>query len=270
MYDSQKSNNTKENLLGKMKIEEAGVIQQKCLEKMRKGGLKPMERMDCFADFETTIPSIELVKEFYDVWAVDYDEDMSVVGYKNPTDVAEVLSTLVAPDERKDLKILDLGAGTGVGGAKLVEAGFTNIDATDGSSGMLEEARKLGVYGNVLQPEVLVKGQRMLTVQPETYDVITSSGSFYPFHLQGHHLKCFLDDVKTEGLLVISACPNSDKDIGLRPVIDELVKDAVIEVVKEIYVPDWYREDDGTVWVLKKLKRLYPSAFMIRLEDRRL
>ena len=237
-----------------MKVQEAVQIQKKCLDRMKKGGLDPVERMDCFDEFEKTLPSIELVKEFYDVWAPDYDQDMSVAGYKNPVDVAEELSKLAAD---KSLKILDIGAGTGAGGARLVEAGFTHVDASDGSPGMLQEAKKLGVYEKILPPEVLVKDQTMLSVPPETYDVITSSGSFYPFHLLGHHLKCFLDCVKTGGLVVISACPHDDKDIGLKPVIQELVNQGILEVLDEQYVAKWYRADDGTIWALKKVKRLH-------------
>lgn len=247
-----------------MNIEEAKAIQQKCLDKMRKGGLQPIERMDCFDEFETTIPNQELINEFYNVWAADYDEDMAVAEYNNPTDVAQVLAKLVDAgkleithngNKKEDFKILDLGAGTGVGGAKLVELGFTNVDATDGSAGMLEMAKKRGVYRTVLSPEILVQGQKMTTVPPESYDVITSSGSFYPFHLKGPHLKCFLDCVKTGGLIVISTCPHSDENIGLRPVIQDLAKDGFIEIIEEVYVPKWYRKDDGTVWALKKLKR---------------
>lgn len=238
-----------------MKVEQAKVLQQECLARMRKGGLTPTERMDCFDEFETTLPSIELVKEFYDVWAPNYDEDMVVAGYKNPVDVASELAKLVPNiQQRNELRVLDVGAGTGTGGARLKEAGFTNLDATDGSPGMLAEASKLGVYNKILPSEVLVTGQKMRTIAPETYDVITSSGSFYPFHLLGTHLKCFLDCVKTGGLVVISACPHDDKDIGLKPVIEELKKDGIVEVIEEVYVPKWYRADDGTVWALKKLK----------------
>ena len=234
-------------------------IQQTCMEKMKKGGLTPLERMDCFADFETTVPSPDLVRQFYDIWAKDYDEDMSVVEYKNTIDVAQVLAKLVPDTEtRRTLKILDLGAGTGVGGLQLVELGFENLDATDASPGMLQEATKRGCYKNILPAELLIIGQRMTTVEPETYDVVASSGSFYPFHLQGPHLKCFVDVVKPGGLLVISSCPHNDKDIGLRPVIHELVQNGIVAIEDEVYVPKWYRNDDGTVWVLKKVKRLFP------------
>lgn len=228
--------------------------QQDCLARMRKGGMTPRERMDCFSEFEKTIPSGKLVEEFYDIWAPDYNEDMIVAKYENPVDVCELLSKMIPEGERSQYKILDLGAGTGTGGVKLVEAGFTNVDATDGSSGMLELAKKLAVYTNVLPAEMLVFGKKMTTIAPDTYDIIVSSGSFYPFHLQGPHVKCFLDCVKTGGLIVISACPHNDKDIGLKPVIKELADDGFIEVLHEVYVPKWYQDDDGTVWGLKKLK----------------
>jgi predicted TPR repeat methyltransferase len=237
-----------------MDVQTAKEIQANCLERMKKGGMKPIERMDCFAEFETTVPSDELVKAFYDVWATDYDTDMAAVEYKNPVDVAIELEKLF-PDI-KGIKILDVGAGTGVGGKKLAELGFNNVDATDGSPQMLEIAKKLGVYKNVLPAEVLVKGQRMLTVPVESYDAIVSSGSFYPFHLQGHHLTCFLDCVRTGGVLVLSSCPHSDNGVGLKPMVAQLEADGVIKIIQETYIPKWYCDDDGTVFVLEKLRPL--------------
>jgi predicted TPR repeat methyltransferase len=240
-----------------MLVETAHKIQDSCLEEMRKGGMSPNQRMDCFAKFETSYPDVELVKEFYDVWAKNYDTDMVVADYHNTADVANELEK--ALPHSKKVRILDIGAGTGLSGIKIYEKGYTNIDAHDGSPGMLELAKKLGVYRQVLPAEVLVKGQTMRTVKAETYDVIVSAGCFYPFHLQGYHLKCFLDCVKTNGLLVVSSCPNNDVNVGLKPVIVELANAGVIEVMKENYLKEWFREDDGTIYVLKKLKRLYPE-----------
>jgi SAM-dependent methyltransferase len=156
----------------------------------------------------------------------------------------------------RDIKILDVGAGTGTGGKKLAKLGFKNIDATDGSPEMLEIAKKLVVYENILPAEVLVKGQRMLTVASETYDVIASSGSFYPFHLHGHHLACFVDCAKTGGVLVLSSCPYDDKNVGLKPVVAQLETDGIIKIIQETYVPKWFRNDDGTVFILEKLRPL--------------
>jgi hypothetical protein len=52
--------------------------------------------MDCFAEFEAMVPSVELVKDFYDMWAADYDTDMAVAEYNNPVDVAVELEKLFA------------------------------------------------------------------------------------------------------------------------------------------------------------------------------
>jgi predicted TPR repeat methyltransferase len=237
-----------------MDVATAKRTQQECFEQMRKGGMKPIERMDCFKKFETSNPDIELVKQFYDMWGAEYDIDMVVAEYKNTVDVASETEKFFP--NNKDIKILDVGAGTGLGGKDLAACGFTNIDATDGSSGMLEEAKKLDVYKNILPAEVLVKGQKMLSVAPGTYDVIASSGSFYPCHLQGYHLPCFLDCVKTGGLLIISSCPHNDEGVNLRPVLAQLEADGIIKIVKETYVPKWFRDDDGDVFVLEKLNPL--------------
>eukprot|EP00927_Polykrikos_kofoidii_P078534 TRINITY_DN75348_c0_g1_i1.p1 TRINITY_DN75348_c0_g1~~TRINITY_DN75348_c0_g1_i1.p1 ORF type:complete len:242 (-),score=58.51 TRINITY_DN75348_c0_g1_i1:381-1106(-) len=233
-----------------MDADEAARVQATCLERMKNGGMTPEERLACFADFEATAPTAELVRHFYDVWALDYDTDMDVAGYRNPIDVSTAMEELF-PDV-KSIKILDLGAGTGEGGKKLAAAGFTNIDAMDGSPAMLKEAEKLGVY-KALFPELLLSGQKLETV-PSDYDAIVSSGSFYPGHLQGHHLECFLPNVKAGGKLVLSACPYSDKDVNLRPVLKDLEAAGVIKILKETYVPKWFQRDDGTVWVLEKLQ----------------
>jgi cyclopropane fatty-acyl-phospholipid synthase-like methyltransferase len=238
-----------------MDPETAHEIQKECLGQMKKGGLAPIERMDCFDKFETTNPNAELVKDSYYVWASNYDSDMKVADYHNPVDVANELAKLF-PDDKETT--IDIGAGTGEGGRLIVEKGFTNIDATDGSPGMLSKAEKLGVYKNILPAEVLIEGQTMKTVEPEMYDMIVSSGSFYPFHLQGEYLKCFFDCVKTGGHLVISSCPHDDTNVGLKPVIKKELEEAgVIEFLKEVFIPSWYHNDAGTLFVLKKLKCIY-------------
>jgi hypothetical protein len=110
-----------------------------------------------------------------------------------------------------------------------------------------------------------VKGQRMLTVPVESY-VIVSSGSFYPFHLQGHHLTCFLDCAKTGGVLIPSSCPHNDKNMGLKPVVAQLEADGVINIIKKTYIPKWFRDDYGTVFIFEKLRPLLSSQSCRMLE----
>ena len=66
---------------------------------------------------------------------------MIAVKYVNPGDVS---AEAAARFQDKNIRVVDVGAGTGKGGQKLKEVGFTNIDAFDGSAGMLEKAKELG------------------------------------------------------------------------------------------------------------------------------
>ena len=62
--------------------------------------------------------------------------------YRSPAAVVEVCSRLLERDSR----ILDAGAGTGLLGVGLAEAGFPTLDALDLSPAMLAEAERKGVY----------------------------------------------------------------------------------------------------------------------------
>lgn len=79
----------------------------------------------------------------YDLWARDYDADVGKADeYRAPIAVAEVATRYLD----KNARILDAGAGTGLSGAALRAAGFGDIVAADVSAGMLEQARRKGVY----------------------------------------------------------------------------------------------------------------------------
>ena len=79
----------------------------------------------------------------YDDWATGYDSDLDAWGYQAPTVATRLLANLVQPDAR----VLDAGCGTGLVGAALVEAGFTDLAGIDVSTASLELARATGSYG---------------------------------------------------------------------------------------------------------------------------
>jgi hypothetical protein len=57
-------------------------------------------------------------------------------------------------------------------------------------------------------------------------------------------------------VLVLSSCPYSDKNVGLKPAVAQLEADGIIKIIKETYIPKWFRDDDGTVFILEKLRPL--------------
>eukprot|EP00933_Yihiella_yeosuensis_P053086 TRINITY_DN5125_c0_g1_i3.p1 TRINITY_DN5125_c0_g1~~TRINITY_DN5125_c0_g1_i3.p1 ORF type:complete len:496 (+),score=106.12 TRINITY_DN5125_c0_g1_i3:97-1584(+) len=233
----------------------AQVIRSRCLEHMRTGGMTPEQRLSCFEMFEDTHPDSKSLEYFYNAWGKDYDKDMEVAHYHNYIEVAKMLDALfhgTSRKKRRQLKILDVGAGTGLCGKVLHELGFDNIDAVDGSAQLLDIARRRGVYKHVY-PEVLVPGEPLVSVPQESYDAVVSAGSFCPDHLQGQHVLSFIDSVKRGGKIVISSSPHSDEGVGLRKMLKKLDEELVIEIKREEYLASGLNQnDDGTLWDLEK------------------
>ncbi len=85
----------------------------------------------------------EELMEGYDAWAEEYDRDVLSFGYKIPAIMTGIIGRYVASNNGT---ILDAGAGTGILGEALIVLGYKNLVGIDLSSGMLEVARKKGVY----------------------------------------------------------------------------------------------------------------------------
>ncbi|WP_227286670.1 methyltransferase domain-containing protein [Boseongicola sp. H5] len=83
------------------------------------------------------------VRAHYNDWAASYDAEVAENGYATPARCAAALKASGLPPEAP---ILDMGCGTGLGGLALRAEGFTKLDGTDLSPGMLAEARARGIY----------------------------------------------------------------------------------------------------------------------------
>ena len=90
----------------------------------------------------------EQLADRYDQWAEDYDSDLKdVFDWRSPELTAEFLAKYVS----RECRILDAGAGTGLVGQALASLGYENLEAMDMSPGMLDQARKKGVYKDLHQ-----------------------------------------------------------------------------------------------------------------------
>jgi predicted TPR repeat methyltransferase len=79
---------------------------------------------------------------YYSAWAATYDDEVARQGYRTPERCAQALARFVP----LDATVLDIGCGTGVSGAALIAAGFTNITGQDVNAEMLLHARRTGNY----------------------------------------------------------------------------------------------------------------------------
>jgi predicted TPR repeat methyltransferase len=87
--------------------------------------------------------SPEDIARTYSEWAETYDAEMASLGYRHPTICLALLCRHVPAGAQP---ILDAGAGTGLIGEWLKIVGFPAAEALDISEGMLEVARRKGVY----------------------------------------------------------------------------------------------------------------------------
>ena len=113
--------------------------------------------------------TLEELRAEYDRIASSYDTELlDGMGYRSPAAVTAVARRLLPSDAR----ILDAGAGTGLLGVALAGAGFTRIDGLDLSPGMLAEAARKNVYGELREGRL---GGRLDYATGE-YDGVVSAG----------------------------------------------------------------------------------------------
>ncbi len=149
------------------------------------------------------------LEERYDEWAKDYDEDLeSDFGYVIPRVAAETFERFVP----KDARALDAGAGTGLVGVELHRLGYTGLDAMDMSRGMLDEARRKGVYGDLHQ---MVMGER-LDLDTDSYDAAICVGVLTLGHAPAHSLDELARIVRPGGYVVFTLRPDIYERDGFR------------------------------------------------------
>ncbi|XP_056414518.1 methyltransferase-like protein 27 isoform X2 [Hyla sarda] len=88
--------------------------------------------------------------QFYDRWSTQYEEDVSILDYKAPHLAALALAS-VCQLNRESKLVLDVACGTGRAAEELQRCGFNLFHGLDGSAGMLEVAKKKGLYQQLKQ-----------------------------------------------------------------------------------------------------------------------
>jgi predicted TPR repeat methyltransferase len=115
-------------------------------------------------------PTQEELRRRYDLWAGKYDADVGQVqDYLAPLATAEVAKAYLA----KEARILDAGAGTGLSGTALKEAGFENLVGLDFSAGMLAVAAKKGTYRETIVADL----GRRTPLADDSFDAVVTVGT---------------------------------------------------------------------------------------------
>jgi SAM-dependent methyltransferase len=186
----------------------------------------PPKKIDNFLKSET-LTNKEHRKEHYKQWAATYDEDLThKAGYIVHHQALPFFTKYVSVEST----VLDAGSGTGLMGAVLKKAGYTQIEALDISEEMLEyssaknlyQAYHLGVLGESLE------------FKTNTYDAVVSIGAFGPTHAPPHSFEELIRIIKPGGYLLFTMRENEIPQGGdFRIEMKRLTKQASWTLVEE-------------------------------------
>ncbi len=174
--------------------------------------LHPRRRHDCgFTIKSTTLlvvadtsvsksygaKSVEEQQSAYDEWAGQYEQDLCAMGYRIPAVIATVFTRFVPLGTTP---ILDAGCGGGIQTEALALLGYDAITGIDLSTGMLEIARRKGIYQELRQ---MTLGER-LDFPDNHFSAVLSSGTITPGHAPAHSFDELIRVTRNQALIIFS------------------------------------------------------------------
>lgn len=189
------------------------------------------------------------LRERYDGWASEYDQDLSEWGFVGPQRAA----ALLAKHAPADAAVLDAGAGTGLVGEALAKLGFATIDAIDLSPGMLREAGAKGVYRD-LRPMDMTQA---LGFDDDTYGACICVGTLTFGHVPADAIDELVRVTKSGGIFVYTLMTGLLESGGFGAKHAELEAAGKVRLVEmtDAYAPMPNKEPDlyYNMWVFEVL-----------------
>ena len=166
--------------------------------------------------------------ELYRDWANSYDQQLQHgLRYVAPATIAQMLSMA---ESDHTVRVLDVGCGTGLVGVSLSKMGFVHLDGLDFSSQMLNEARKKGVYRELIQADL----NQSLDLTPSTYGAAISCGMFTHGHVDANALNRIVPLLKPDAIFACTIHQAVWEEAGFAGTLERLGSDGVL-VIEEIY-----------------------------------
>jgi predicted TPR repeat methyltransferase len=193
--------------------------------------------------------STEESRALYDQWATSYDSDMATHEFTGPRLVAEAVSTHLSNTPPFEAKILDAGCGSGAVGLALKKLfSYQIIDGLDISKGMLDIARKMGVYRELEIADLT----KRLKKEDGAYDAVVCCGMFTHGHLGPEVLEELVRVVKMEGVVAATVLDSFWDEAGFEAVVERLRGKGKVEVLGKESVDYRRGAGGGRVLVLRK------------------
>ncbi|AZL16195.1 methyltransferase domain-containing protein [Rickettsiales endosymbiont of Stachyamoeba lipophora] len=168
--------------------------------------------IEAFENGKAEIIPDNIVANLFDNYANDFDTHLvQVLQYQTPTLMCNVLKKfihLVQPN--LDLKVLDLGCGTGLMAQELEKNNFTQevkITGVDLSLNMINIARSKNLYNKLYTDDI----EKYLNQENRNYHLILASDVFVYIGNINNIIKLCKQHLKSNGLLVFSVeCMEAD------------------------------------------------------------
>ena len=163
--------------------------------------------------------------ELYRDWAQTYDKTMlDGLGYVSPRLVSRLLAGHVSD---RAVRVLDVGAGTGLAGQELDALGFVDIDAIDYSADMLAVAAQRNIDKNLIEADLT----RPLDIPDATYGAAVCSGTFTHGHVGPSCLEELFRIVRPGGSFAFSINAGVWLDAGFEAELTRLEKAGTVRLI---------------------------------------
>lgn len=175
----------------------------------------------------------------YDAWAEQYDRDLADKSYQTPRRVADMLTQWLADCSAP---ILDYGCGTGLSGAALIEAGYTEIDGADLSPRMLALAEQKSLYRRLFQ----IDPAQPLPFDPGAYRTIVAVGVISVGGAPGEVFDTLVESLSAGTRLVFSMNDQSLKMPDYAGRLKASVSAEKVRILAQDYGPHVQHHDENS------------------------
>lgn len=184
------------------------------------------------------------LRERYQQWATEYDDDLAGMGWRAPWACAERAVHHAGADAR----VLDAGCGTGLVGLALHELGVRRLVGFDLSPAMIEIAQARGIYEAVVEGSLL----EPLPFERDAFDAVVSVGVFTHGHVGPAGLAGLPPVIRPGGFLTMTFRDDTIDTLGHGPELRRLESKGILTLVDRTEPEPLILEDgagaDMRVW----------------------
>ena len=180
------------------------------------------------------------IKGYYKAWSDTYDADVANEDYHSPPLMVKLLTEqldLLWPEvDRKIIRILDAGCGTGLVGEYLADAGYDNLVGFDLSVEMIEKAALKGRY-TYLSSGVDLNQPLFAQINQHEFDVVVCVGVLTLGHVPPTGVYQLLEVAHPGGIVALSAREAYVDDYDFEAILKQLEVDGLVRILFQEYGP---------------------------------